>query len=324
MEAGRPGDSGGIEGGYHQAHWPQPGCGGRGGHGADDARHAGGTVRAGELFVFTGWVGIAQCLTSAERNVVKMRKLAYITAVAATLLSSCGGPSVVDPPPDKMGMITLSLRKGEVQPLSSSDATNIRILVSNRNTGFSYLKDVELNKKIDYIYIPVDPEAGYKVEGISLRRNKTSWELIKYGSASDINVKSGQTHEVNITLQRPKVELVFPSKVKTGERFEVSFKGDSPAFKSSRSIIIRNSPLTDSDYVPPTENFYNSDGGFVNAPADVGDGKMYLYTQIFIDERFMDDTGSITYLSPSVDLGEAPVTADLVSPATGINIGITY
>lgn len=265
-----------------------------------------------------------------------MKRSALMALGTALLLASCNQapvPTEVTVDPTTSGVITFTLKPAlPAQGLSGQalpTPTNVRVLVTNPATGFKVIKDVAVAATSTTVEARVPAREGYVVEAFSYL-TKSQWDkrILKTGGVDNINVTTGQTSTVNVTLQPLQMTISLPTEVVAGNKFKATLTNKSSFlnlityFRTSKDAFTR-----DDNFDISTAPYTSTSDVEMNAPDSDAEGKLYVQTRSFIHERFAMNGESIVmfnYYSPSVDLGDAPATTVLKLPEGGIGIGIGY
>ncbi|WP_158679831.1 hypothetical protein [Deinococcus sp. NW-56] len=264
-----------------------------------------------------------------------MKRLTFAALGSALLLASCNQaqtqpPVTVDPATS--GVITFTLKPAAAPQGLSGQAlptpTNVRVLVSNPTTGFKVIKDVAVGTGSATVEARVPARDGYKVEAFSyLIKSQYDKRVLKDGLAGNITVAAGQTTQINMTLQPIVMSIKIPTTVTAGEKFTATY--DQPRSLHPQVYFrLSAKPFIKDEVVDMSLSGGSYKSSFeMNAPASETNATMYIQAMRWIDERFVQPGESYTnflYYAPSVDNGDAPVTATLTVPEGGIGIGIGY
>jgi len=266
-----------------------------------------------------------------------MKRISFLALGSALLLASCNQTSlpqttVVDP--TTSGLITFTLKPATPEKGLNGQAlptpTNVRVLVTNADTGFKLIKDVAVGAGASTVQARVPARGGYKLEAFSyLTKSVYDKRILKDGSIVNINVVQGQTTNVNLSLQALSMQLSAPASVVSGEQFKVAIT-NKPALIFNDIVYLRLSKtafVQDSDFNISTAPYTVGNEITVNALSSDSSGTLYIQTRSFLAERFVESGESyvsFNYYSPSVDFGDALKTTDMVLPAGDISVGITY
>ena len=264
-----------------------------------------------------------------------MKRLSISALGAALLLASCNQTqlpqtTVVDPATS--GVITFTLKPATPEKGLNGQAlptpSNVRVLITNADTGFKLIKDVAVGTGTSTVQARVPARGGYKLEAFSyLTKTTSDKRILKEGTTSNINVVQGQTTNVNLTLQALNMQLSVPASVVSGEQFKITLTNKPSSIFSSVYFRLSKSAFTQDGDFSFSGPYTNTNEVTVNAPSSDSAGALYIQTRAFIAERFVESGEnfiSFNYYSPSVDFGETPKTTNLTLPAGDISVGITY
>ncbi|WP_407573056.1 hypothetical protein [Deinococcus altitudinis] len=268
----------------------------------------------------------------------KLLSLALLTAVLASCSSqsSIPAPAASTPVATANGTIQLSFYPATTPGLKAQDiyadnTSNVRVRISNSATGFNAVKDVAVSgSTTSTINVAVPAVDGYTVEAISYQ--KTNSQFLKYSQSTGVNVPADATTTVNLTLQRPSIQLKLPASVVGGSPFQLDVSGVPAYLASSGFFYVQLSDhlLTSNIQNSQSTALYGSNGSFqLNAPTTSTDGNMYVYTIFVVDvtKNWSVNGDSISYLqynAPNVDFNEVPVGTALIAPKGNIGVGVGY
>jgi hypothetical protein len=267
-----------------------------------------------------------------------MKRITLMVLTSALALASCNQTqtpvAVVTDPANSgaTGVITFTLKPAaDTQSISGQalpTPTNVRVLFTNAATGFKLVKDVTVGTGVSTVEARVPAREGYKVEAFSyLLKNQYDKRVLKDGLSDNVAVAAGTTTQISMTLQPIVMEINIPSAVVAGAKFTATY--DQPrALHPQVYFAVSAKPFTQDSIT----DLSLSGGSYktsyeMNAPASDTTGNMYVQAFRWIDERFMqsgDNFVSFYFYSPSVEHGDAPLTAILNVPEGGIGVGISY
>lgn len=264
-----------------------------------------------------------------------MKRLSLSALGSALLLASCNQTqlpqtTVVDPATS--GVITFTLKPATPEKGLNGQAlptpSNVRVLITNADTGFKLIKDVAVGTGTSTVQARVPARGGYKLEAFSyLTKTASDKRILKEGTTNNINVVQGQTTNVNLTLQALNMQLSAPANVVSGEQFKVNLINRPSSIQGEVQLRLGKTPFSQDSSFVGSAYIISGNEMTTNAPTSDTSGSLYLQTRSYIDARFLqegDFVNIFVYYTPSVDFGETPKTTNLTLPAGDISVGITY
>jgi len=231
------------------------------------------------------------------------------------------------------GAITFSLKRNPTDLVAKTvgsstlpTPTNIRVIVSNTDTGFKAIQDVAVSS-ITSVTIPVPVGTGYTVDAISYVLGNGK-QILKYNNASGISVSTNVNTPVNIILQPISVSITPPNTVVAGNSFNLSFTKPSELF-GFNCLNWGDSLITTASIQPTGANMVYGNQVSLNAPTETASGNLYFQMVFFINSNFLNsnelgDMYNWYFYYPNPTYGDTPVSMPYTLPGGGISLGITY